>query len=173
METMARTFEELITDKIDALYQGCLFLEGGDARGSERLLVSSATRAFREHTAAARDARQPRLDVAGADFDKWLDGQVIASFLETRKALTASDAIEPQPMPGETGRSLFRAAGLVPAAPRAALWLVLLRRWSYDDTARALGVDRDHLLALLKHRTVLTDAMAEPGSENVVRGVGG
>ena len=151
---MELTFEEQLTDRIDALYQGCLFLRGGDARAAEQLLVSSVTCAFREHTP----------DLTGVRFERWLEARVVASFLEAAKA-------ETPPSAGASG-DLFSAAGRVPTKSRAALWLILLRRWSYHDAATTLGVDRAELVSLLEDRTTLVAAMQESGFMHV-QGMGG
>ena len=44
---MARTFEELATPELDALYQGALFLSGGEPSGAEYLVVEAVTLSFR------------------------------------------------------------------------------------------------------------------------------
>jgi hypothetical protein len=155
---MEHTFEERITDKIDTLYQGCLFLRGGDAKGAEHLLVSSATRAFEEHTP----------DIGDAQFDRWLETRVVTSFLE---AVEGGSERSPS-APPHGSYDLHSVAGRVPALSRAALWLVLLRRWDYKGAAEALGVDRVRLIELLQHRSALVGILQDQGHLGITRGTG-
>jgi DNA-directed RNA polymerase specialized sigma24 family protein len=158
---MSRTFEELASQELDALYQGALFLSGGRPEGAERLLVDAVTLAFSEHTH----------DIA--DVERWLEARLVRSFV--RHATEA-----PEPLPADTARrlaldpdafdsigsqELFEAAGELPAWPRAALWLVMLRRWSYEDAATALGVDPAVIPILLSYRDVLLQSIiaSKPG----------
>jgi hypothetical protein len=66
---------------------------------------------------------------------------------------------------GLGGHSFYRAARALPARARAAIWLVTLERWSYDDTAAALGGDREQLVALLAWRDVLLEEMLKASRE--------
>ena len=154
---MARTFEEVAGGELDALYQGALFLSGGNADGAERLLVESISLAFRDQP----DAR----DHAGTQ--RWLEARLVRSFLRT-----AEDG--PQHLPEKTARrvaldprtfdslgsdELFSSAATLPARPRAALWLVLLRRWSYADAASVMEVDEASMEGLLGYRDALLREM--------------
>ena len=50
---------------------------------------------------------------------------------------------------------------------RAALWLVMLQRWEYAEAAMVLGVQRDDLLELLRHRdTLVSGVMRGPGARD-------
>ena len=70
-------------------------------------------------------------------------------------------------------RGLHRAAGSVPHAARAALWLVLLRRWSYDDACSVMGVGREDLADLLRYRHTLVSAvLSRKGKGSRRRGAG-
>lgn len=167
-DRMSRTFEELASDELDALYQGALFLSGGSAQGAERLLVESVTLAFEEHT---RDS-----DIASVE--RWLEARLVRSFLrhvtedlpplppETAKRLT----LDASTFDDLGSQELFDAAAALPPLPRAALWLVLLRRWSYQDTADALGVRLEQVSPLLGYRDVLIQAMV--GSRRRARQTG-
>ncbi len=150
---MPHAFEELASEELDALYQGALFLAGGNTRDAERLLVDSVTLAFREH---ARET-----DIASVE--RWLEARLVRSFL---KQLTDGPtllpeetarrvALEPGALDAIGSQQLFEAAAALPAWPRAAVWLVLLRRWSYQDAASAMGVDRDDVPGLLRYRDLL------------------
>ena len=150
---MPRAFEELASEELDALYQGALFLAGGNTRDAERLMVEAVTGAFREH-AQKRDI---------ASVERWLEAGLVRSFL---KQLTEGPtllpeetarrvALEPGTFDAIGPQQLFEAAAELPAWPRAAVWLVLLRRWSYRDAASAMGVDHDAVPGLLRYRDVL------------------
>lgn len=145
---MTRTFEELAGGELDALYQGALFLAAGRRGVAEELLVDAVSVAFRDHA----------WENAIEDMERWLEGRLVRSFV--RRA-----AVGPPPAPVRgrsrpttmvantmTAQGLFHAARIVPARPRAAIWLVLLRRWSYRDAAEALGVTRQQLRELLRYR---------------------
>ncbi len=154
---MTRTFEELAGQELDALYQGALFLSGGNARGAETLLVQSITAAFEEYP----------YEIQISSVERRLEARLVRSFL---KHVTGGPPAPSQANPGRVtlppgsfdgldSRQLFRAAGAVPAWPRAALWLVLLRRWSYAEAASAMGLERDALVDLLRYRDALIQAV--------------
>jgi len=154
---MSRTFEELAGNELDALYQGALFLSGGNAQGAEQLLVEAVTLAFKEHpTQADPDSVQ-----------RWLEARLVRAFLRhlregpTRLAESTAQrlALDPSTFESLGSEELFAAAGSLPAWPRAALWLVMLRRWSYAEASDALGIDIELIEALLKYRDVLLQEM--------------
>ena len=62
-------------------------------------------------------------------------------------------------------QALFMAAERVPPRARAALWLVIFRRWTYDDASRALDTDPGSLKDLLSYRHVLLTALMRGSSE--------
>jgi DNA-directed RNA polymerase specialized sigma24 family protein len=150
---MSQTFEEMAGPELDALYQGALFLSGGDPSGAERLLIEAVTLAFREHAA----------DTAPDEIERWLEVRLVRSFLrhmrEEPTVLPAATlervALGPGTFDSMTPDKLFSAAGDLPGWPRAALWLVLLRRWSYEDAAAAMDVEVAVLSVLLGYRDVL------------------
>jgi DNA-directed RNA polymerase specialized sigma24 family protein len=160
---MARTFEELAGSELDALYQGALFLSGGDRSGAERLLVEAVTLAFRERVA----------DTEIVDARRWLEARLARAFLravqEGPKTLPA-DTVRRISLDSDTfdlldADALYDAAASLPPGPRVALWLVLLRRWSYADAARILGVDEEELRVLLGYRDVLLREMLGRGRD--------
>lgn len=138
---------------MDALYQGALFLSGGDPTRAEGLVVDAITLAFDEHGADV-DTEQTR---------RWLEARLVCAHL--REATISATAEPPDPLdrrgidpaafdalgPDE----LFAAAATLPPGPRAALWLVLLRRWSHSDAARAMKIDASSLERLLGYRDAL------------------
>lgn len=158
---MPRTFEEIATPELDALYQGALFLAGGDAAGAEYLVVEAVTLAFREH------ATDDRVE----EVQRWFEARLVRSFLRTSQQGASGAPPSPAVVRGvapsafvDLGpRELFRAAESIPAFPRAALWLVLLRRWSYRDAARVLGVEAADMPRLLAWRDSLMHALLVPG----------
>ena len=139
---------------MDALYQGALFLCGGETGAAESLVVDTVMLAFREHAADA-DPEQTR---------RWLEARLVRSYLRSGRGQTPAGPPPTTPRgPGwerttfdEVGpERLFQAAESVPPLPRSALWLVLMRRWSRSDAAAALGVDTVEMEAILAHRDVL------------------
>jgi len=150
---MSKTFEELAGSELDTLYQGALFLSGGDARAAERLLIESITLAFEEH-AGDTDERETR---------RWFEARLVRSFLRhvrgeprpTAAAPLNRDGIDPNAFQSLGSDELFGAAAEIPAWPRAALWLVLLRRWSYEDAAAAMNIDERWMYTLLGYRDAL------------------
>lgn len=154
---MSQTFEEIAGRELDALYQGALFLSGGKASSAESLLMDTVTLAFQEHVAGGEVG----------EVQRWLEGRLVRSFVSH---LEAGPTVLPVPAPprvavGPTSfeglgpAELFQAAGALPKWPRAALWLVLLRRWSYADAAAVLEVDASVLEMLLGYRDSLLQAM--------------
>lgn len=165
---MSRTFEELAGEELDALYQGALFLAAGEGRRAEELLVEALESAFREHVRAPEETSSRRR----------LERRLVQSFLR-REGADAAVAEAPRvrsrprgPVPVLGAGGLFRAAGALPAAPRAALWLVMLRRWGYGEAAETLGVGKEQLKALLEYRHVLmAEAMKSGSRRNGTDGV--
>ena len=157
---MPRTFEEKVGEQLDGLYQAALFLCAGDRGCAEQLLIDTMIHAFRAHAAQA-----------GAEpFEQWLEARLIHQFLDRvtdgsvarRPTARVMGSYSRGELPEFGADVLFRAAGVVPAQPRAALWLVLLRRWSYDDAARALRVERSTLKEFLLYRDLLLKEILGP-----------
>ena len=147
---MSKTFEEMASRELDSLYQGALFLSGGDARFAERLLVDTMTNSFREHGKG----------LVEDSIATWMEAQLVRHFLDgvdagPRLLRNTSETAVGGAFEGLEADTLFASAASLPFWPRAAVWLVLLRRWSYADACDALDVDRDVLDDLLRYRDVL------------------
>jgi DNA-directed RNA polymerase specialized sigma24 family protein len=152
---MARTFEELTGEGLDTLYQGALFLTGGHREDAEHLLVEALTLAYRK----SRGAEDP---VAA----RWLEARLIRAFLAGASgpdtvAPSASGAagLDSSVLEGIGPEAMFLAAGTLPPMSRAALWLVLVQRWSYADAADALDITTERLRELLRYRDALLEAL--------------
>ena len=147
---MSRTFEERASRELDSLYQGALFLSGGEHEAAEKLLVDTMTASFSEYGKHMSDDA----------VERWLEGRLVQQFLSEAEPddLPTVERGRPGirgPFDGLEADTLFAAADALPHWPRAAVWLVLLRRWCYADACGALGVDRDVLEDLLRFRDVL------------------
>jgi DNA-directed RNA polymerase specialized sigma24 family protein len=152
---MSQSFEELAGSQLDSLYQAALFLTGGDANETERLLVETLTHAFGEFSSHEQAGIE--------DGTRWLEVRLIQTFI-------GPDEEEPLPqLPDSTERPelgemtlpplesdvLFTAAASIPRLARAALWLVLLRRRSYGDAMEVMAIDSRSLASLLAYRDLL------------------
>ena len=159
---MGWTFEELASRELDGLWHGALFLSAGDQHAAEQLLE----RALRHALASLRATGRPE------HAQKWLEARLVGAFLETPAgpALEVgrwhwpwsarqkpSAPVEPRPDPRVT--LLFDAARTIPADARAALWLVVFRRWKPDEAAGVLLVEPGAAHALLEQRVMLTHAL--------------
>lgn len=152
---------------MDALYQGAMFLSGGNPGGAEHLLIEAVTLAFTEHP-----------DQDRGDTERWFEARLVRSFLRYVKEgplqLPASTvdrlALEPGTFDALGADELFLAAAQIPPWPRAALWLVLLRRWSYADAAAALELDVVEMEPLLGYRDVLMRAVLGGGRDGLKMG---
>lgn len=155
---MARTFEEIAGEEMDALFQGALFLSGGDAAEAERLVVDTVMLAFDEY-ATETDPDHTR---------RWFEARLVRSFL---RRFDATASRPPRPFAAATSdpsafdnlgpAQLFEAAAMLPPGPRAALWLVVLRRWRHRDAAEAMSVEEPALESMLEYRhTLMQELMA-------------
>ncbi len=158
---MSQTFEELAGKEVDGLFQGALFLQAGDEVAAEDLLLWTLTKAFHVF----------RETGGGESPDQWLEGRLIQEFL----ALLPKNDAPAQARPAELKSpsqyvgsvdpgALHEAAGQVPALARAALWLVVLRRWTYREASAALHTDTEELKDLLRFRHTLMSAVLKPRS---------
>ena len=155
---MHRTFEELASQEIDSLYHGALFLKAGEGQAAEDLLLSTLTGAFH----AFRKVEQ------GTDVARWLEGRMVQAYLS---AVTEGDSdgasVEELEVPytplmrtvDVDPFALHKAARRIPPRARAALWLVLLRRWKYSEASRVLETDLNDLKDLLGYRHLLLTAV--------------
>ncbi|MEX2468071.1 MAG: hypothetical protein WD995_14260 [Gemmatimonadota bacterium] len=146
---MTWTLEEQISAELDTLWQAALFLAGGRREEAEWLLEDTVS--------AASDDLVVTLQVADGT-DK-LERFMVRRFFQgaVRMSLapgtvTHDDSAE---APEAEVAALLRDAGRVPDRPRAALWLIVIRRRSYDEGASILGIERDELRDLLEYREVL------------------
>jgi DNA-directed RNA polymerase specialized sigma24 family protein len=157
---MPRTFEELATPELDALYQGALFLSAGEPTEAENLVVEAVTLAFREHASIERIE----------DVQRWFEARLVRSFLRTVQdgpvesphSQVITNGVDPAAFDGLGSQDLYAAAAAIPILPRAALWLTLLRRWSYSDAAAVLSVEESEMPTLLAWRDTLMHALIAP-----------
>ncbi len=142
---MFETYEEKVGKALDTLYPGALFLAAGDQAQAERLVVDTVTGALRS-------------DVETADIStKWFEGQMAKRFLERNPS---PDTIRQPAHPSGSVKEidaaqLLEGVAFVPGWSRAALWLVLLRQWSYAEVRDALDVSTESLSEMLQYRTML------------------
>ena len=154
---MSQTFEELATRELDSLYQGALFLTAGDESEAEQLLVETLGASFR------RFHSDDSLDDVGT----WLEGRMASAFMAGHMGgphkgtapTPTGPGFDPSAFAALDAAGLNSAAATVPWAARAALWLVLLRRWTYAAASEALGVDQAVLRDLLEYRHTLMGAI--------------
>jgi DNA-directed RNA polymerase specialized sigma24 family protein len=162
------TFEELASRELDRLWQGALFLSAGDEAAAELLLEAALSQVI---ASGSFRSRQPPVEAG-----HWLEGELARAFLDTTVAPQDGEggsaprrkrATSPTPrtpgMPAGPEAALVAAAGRLPARARAALWLVALRRWTYQEAARVLGLDGATLRACLDYRSVLVAAVLQAG----------
>ena len=159
---MRETLEEFAGRHIDGLYHGALFLNGGEEPPAEDLVLWTLTGALQEF-------RQIETGIAS---ERWIERKLVEVFLARSVSgddgstngdgfsvdTPASDgpssgavAIDPE--------ALFGAAAKMPPLARAAIWLVVFRRWPYGEVASVLGRDVDRLKDLLRYRQVLVAAV--------------
>jgi DNA-directed RNA polymerase specialized sigma24 family protein len=184
VQTVHQTFEEFAAERIDDLYHGALFLHGGEEGAAEDLVLWTMTGAFQQFK---------RLKTGSAN-GQWLEGKLVEAFLartgwestgegrtdegrtdeggstvphsgdDPSTADFAGLRSSPDPMEIDP-EALFRAAGKLPNPARAAIWLVLFRRWRYEEACSVLGTDVAGLKGLLRGRQVLLTAVVRR-SEN-------
>ncbi len=172
-----QTFEEFAATHIDVLYQGALFLHGGEVPQAEDLVLWTMTGAFQQFK---------RLRGGNAS-KQWLEGKIVEAFLARAGADSTSDqrtlleeGVEADGASAEitAGRdwsldpvaidpeALFRAAAKLSHMGRATIWLVLFRRWRYEEACNVLKTDVDGLSGLLRGRQVRITAAVVQKSEN-------
>lgn len=166
---MHQTFEEFTGRHIDRLYHGALFLSAGEEPPAEDLVLWTLTGAFQEF----------RQIEPGSASEQWLEGRLVDVFLARAVADStdggsiddrSTDAFEGEDFSTDRasaggasvkidGHALFRTAARMPPLARAAVWLVVFRRWSYGEAANGLGTDVDGLKDLLGYRQMLLTAV--------------
>ena len=166
---MNQTFEEFAGRHIDALYHGALFLSAGEEPPAQDLVLWTLTGAFEEFR---------RLEEGSAS-EQWLEGRLVELFL-ARTASGSTDDGSAGPVSADDVRrdvmsshdhfsgaveidpeALLQAAGNMPPLPRAAIWLVVFRRWSYGEASSVLEMGVDGLKDLLRFRQVLLTAVVQ------------
>ncbi|MFQ5690518.1 MAG: RNA polymerase sigma factor [Gemmatimonadota bacterium] len=170
---MHETFEEKVSQALDALFDGATLL-AGDERRAEELVVSIVVHASRRWSAVG--------DAEAGGFLKWIVGRLVRQYLEyaeerdkgrdgdgeaTRHERPGFEAVAPveraglgeatvdgllprlealeDSSPDELGRLIRRCMRELPGEERAAMWLVDVMEFSYAEAARALKVDRRNL----------------------------
>lgn len=139
---MTQTLEENVLSSIDVLYQGAHFLTGGDRHDAERLLEDTVLAAYHEAVRSGTPTDQRGLSM------------LMARTFVTQVPDPPRDAPDSPPSPPVdlTADGIFEAAARVGPKSRVALWLVLIRRWSYAEASAALRVEEPTLRGLLGGR---------------------
>jgi len=141
---MDRTFEEIVSDSLDELYRGALYLSAGDPRSAEELLADGV-----RHAARAFRRKRP------SDAEMLLEEQLVAAALRMEAdAPSRSDGAGE--LRGTAAQDGLRVFGVLPAGVRSAVWLVVVRRRAYSQVASMLGVDRDRVSGWIRdgHRAM-------------------
>lgn len=169
---MPLTFEERISEDLDALFAGAAFLSGGQEAGTKRLLVEAVSMASSEY--------HEQVD-AGA-FTRWMEQMLVRAFVSpastgvapTKQATASSGPshVRPEDFHNTGWTNIVRSAAALPAQSRVALWLVLLRRWSYRDAATAMGIDLESLRGLLTYRAAFFEGVVTGTADSSVRETG-
>jgi hypothetical protein len=157
---MTNTLEEQISAELDTLWQAALFLSGGDQEEAEWLLGDSVT--------AASDDQL--LGLHGDNGSDRLERFMVRRFFQGVKPMAFAPGTPRRGDPAEKLEAdvagLLRDAARVPDRARAALWLVVIRRRSYEEGASILCIDRDELRDLIEYREVLMTDMMRRSAEN-------
>lgn len=139
---MTQTLEENVLSSIDVLYQGAHFLTGGHRHDAERLLEDTVLAAYHE---AVRSGTPTD--------DRGLSVLMARTFVAQVPDSPEGPQGPPSPVPVDlTADGIFEAAARVSPRSRVALWLVLIRRWSYAEASAALRVGESTLRGLLGER---------------------
>ncbi len=159
---MRETLEEFTSRHIDGLYHGALFLNGGEEPAAEDLVLWTLTGAFQEF----------RQIEEGSASERWIERKLVEVFLARAvpgdDGSTDGDGFYVDAAAGQGPASgaveidpeaLFGAAADMPPLARAAVWLVVFRRWTYGEASSVLGMDVDGLKDLLRYRQVLVTAI--------------
>ena len=156
---MNQTFEEFVGRHIDRLYHGALFLNAGQEPPAEDLVLWTLTGAFQEF----------RQIEEGSASEPWLEGRLVEVCLARTASGSTDNGLTDVPSSSDppTGaveidpEALFTAAANMPPLARAAIWLVVFRRWSYDEASSVLETGVDGLKDLLRFRQVLLTAVMQ------------
>lgn len=153
------TFEEKVGGALDALFTGALVLTRDPAR-AEALVVGVVAEAF-----------QSRARGSG-EFRHWIVGRMVSRYVEHASERATPDRAPEAGRDEEGGRSVAEGAGLdlenlvvelesletrdpdrlasliraglrgLPLLERAAVWLVTVMGFSYEEAGSVLGIDR-------------------------------
>ena len=159
---MIETLEEFAGRHIDGLYHGALFLNGGEEPPAEDLVVWTLAGAFQEF----------RQIGTGRALERWIERKLVEVFLARTvpgddgstdlDGFSVNAPASHRPPSGAVeidADALFGAAAKMPPLARAAIWLVVFRRWPYGEASHVLGTDVDGLKDLLRYRQVLVTAV--------------
>lgn len=146
---MFETYEEKVGKALNTLYSGSLFLSAGDEPAAERLLVETVSSAFHDQVTGP--------DGSEVGSIQWFEGRLAVHYF-TGRPMPVELPASPAPIgPGRrlTPASLQRSVATVPTWARPAIWLVLLREWSYASARDVLDVPMDALHQMLEYRKTL------------------
>jgi len=159
---MRETLEEFSGRHIDSLYHGALFLNGGEEPPAEDLVLWTLTGAFQEF----------RQLEEGSATERWIEQKLVEVFLartapgDDESTDGVGPSVDGAPRHGPSSgameidpEALFEAAAKMPPLARAAIWLVVFRRWPYGEASSVLGMDVEGLKDLLRYRQVLVTAV--------------
>ncbi len=179
---MLETVEEFAGRHIDGLYRDALFLHAGDEPLAEDLVLWTLTGAFQafrnfeegsppEHwlegklikvflartgSGSTDDGSTDAFSGDGLSTDNVSAGDVSVDDIR-RDVMSShehsSSAMEIDP------EALLQAAANMPPLARAAIWLVVFRRWSYGEASTLVETDVEGLKDLLRYRQVLLTAV--------------
>ncbi len=166
---MKRTLEEHVMAAMDVLFRGALFLTAGRERDAERLLEDTVLVAYHQAERSATPPDEAALLVLMA-----------RTFLSQSEGAPTTPEARPvsrppgRPHPGApfTADDVCTAAAAVAPRARAALWLVLIQRWSYAGAAEALRIDDPELRRRLAQRDRFFAALSGASSSQIA-GLGG
>jgi DNA-directed RNA polymerase specialized sigma24 family protein len=171
---MPLTFEERVSEELDALYAGALFLSGGHETRASDLVVEAVRLASSEYSGRGEIG----------SFTQWMEGMLVRSLLRDGSGEgleprtwggkdAGPDQLDAAALDGLGWADLVGAAAVLPPQARVAVWLVTLRRWSYEQVERTMGVGRDGLRELLACRAQLVGAAVAGSTGGKARGTGG
>ncbi len=181
---MRETVEEFAGRHLDGLYHDALFLHAGDEPLAEDLVLWTLTGAFQafrhfeeesppEHwleeklievflarTASGSTDNGSTDAFSGDDLATHHMSAGDVSVDDLRRDVMSSHqhssgAVEIDP------EALLTAAANIPPSARAAIWLVVFRRWSYRDASSLLKTDLHGLKDLLRYRQMLLTAAVQ------------
>lgn len=157
-----RTFEERVGRELDSLYQAALFLHAGSRSAAEGHLLEALRRSFPDDPVSTLGLDpDPGL---GSSFARWIEGRLVADFFRSVQGSGVPRRVRSHPIPTSSASpmsagELCAAALHVAPEARAVLWLVVIRRWAYAETAETLGIPIEKVRELLTARSDLNRAL--------------